>query len=79
MFDDYIVRDIHKVITADNEQVALHTSTRATPKVLLIATQRSEVSKEADELTIVCSEVVMGGADMNQVKHTFIDLITLPA
>ena len=37
------------------------------------------MSKEADELTIACSEVVMGGADMNQLKHNFIDLITLPA
>ena len=27
MFENQIVRDIHKVTTADNEQVALHTST----------------------------------------------------
>ena len=71
MFDDYIVRDIHKVITADNGPVALHT-----PKYLLIPTQRSEVCKEADELNIVCSEVVMCDTDMNQVRQDFSDLIS---
>ena len=35
--------------------MALHTTTRATPKYLLIATQRSEVGKEDDELNIVCT------------------------
>ena len=64
MFDKYIARDIHNVTTADNEPIALHTTTRAAPKYLLIATQ-----------TIVCNEVVMGEADMNQVKHNFSDLI----
>ena len=64
MFDDHILRDIHKVTTADNEPVALHTTSRATPKDLLIAVQLSEVCKEADELTIVCSEVVMRDADI---------------
>ena len=32
--------------------------------------------KEADELTIVCIEVIMGDADMNQVKQDFSDLIS---
>ena len=32
--------------------------------------------KDADELTIVCSEVVMGDADMALVKQDFSDLIT---
>ena len=31
--------------------------------------------KEDDELTIICNEVVMSDADMNQVKHDFSDLI----
>ena len=65
MFDDHILWDIHKVTTADNEPVALHTTYRATPKDLQIAVQWSEVCKEADELTIVCSEVLTGDADMN--------------
>ena len=62
MFDHHILRDIHKITTADNEPVALYTTSRATPKDLLIAVQWSEVCKEADELTIICSEVVMGDA-----------------
>ena len=37
MFDDKIVRDVHKVTTADNEPVALHTTCRVTPNYLLIA------------------------------------------
>ena len=32
MFDDQIVRDIHKVATAGNETVALHKASRATSK-----------------------------------------------
>ena len=32
--------------------------------------------KEADELTIVCIEVIMGDADKNQVKQDFSDLIS---
>ena len=76
MLDYHILRDFHKVITADNEPVALHTTSRATPKDLQIAVQWSEMCKEADELTIVCSEVVMGDADMTQVKQDFSDLIT---
>ena len=76
MFDDQIVRDMHKVTTADNELVALHTTSRATPKDLLIVVQWTEVCKEADELTIVCSEVVTGDGDMTQVKQDFSDLIT---
>ena len=76
MFDDHILRDIHKVTTADNEPVALHTTSRATPKDLQIAVQWSEVCKDADELTIVCSEVVMGDEEMTQVKRDFSDLIT---
>ena len=55
MFHDHILRDIHKVTAADNEPVALHTTSRATPKDLLITVQWREVCKEADELTIVCS------------------------
>ena len=43
MFDGHILRDIHKVTIADNEPVALHTTSRATPKDLLIAVQWSEV------------------------------------
>ena len=74
MFDEKIVRDIHKDTTADNESVALHTTSRATPTYLLIAIQRSEVCKEDDELTIVCIEVVMSDADMNQVKQYFSEL-----
>ena len=76
MSDDQIVQDIHKVTTADNEPVALHRASKATPKDLLIIVQWIELCKEADELTIVCSEVVMGNADMTQVKQDFIDLIT---
>ena len=76
MFDDYILRDIHKVTTEDNEPVDLHTTSRATPKDLLIAVQWTEVCKEADEITIVCREVVMGDVDMTQVKQDFSDLIT---
>ena len=76
MLGDQIVRDIHKVTTADNEPVALHTTSRATPKDLLISLQWSEVCKEADELTIVCSKVVMDDADITQVKQDFSDLIT---
>ena len=76
MFDDHILRDIHKVTTADSEPVALHTTSRATPKDLQIAVQWSEVCKDADELPIVCSEVVMGDADMTLVKQDFSDLIT---
>ena len=59
--------------------MALHTTSRATPKDLQIAVQQSEVckdSKAADKLTIVCSEVVMGDADMTQVKQDFSDPIT---
>ena len=56
--------------------MALHTTTRATPKDLLVATQRCEVCKEADELTIVCSEVVLGDANMTQVKQDFSDVVT---
>ena len=55
--------------------MALHTTTMATPNYLLIAIQKSEVCKEADELATVCSEVVMGDADMNQIKQDFSDLI----
>ena len=51
--------------------MALHT-----PKDLIIAIQRSEVCKEDDELNIVCSEVVMGDKDMNQVRQDFSDLIS---
>ena len=76
MFDDHILRHIHKVTTADNEPVALHATSRATPKDLLIAVQWSEVCKEADEFTIVCSEVVMGDADMTHVKHDISELLT---
>ena len=72
MFDDHILRHVHKVTTADNEPVALHATSRATPKDLLIA----EVCKEADEFTIVCSEVVMGDADMTHVKHDISELLT---
>ena len=56
--------------------MALHATSRATPNDLLIAVQWSEVCKEADELTIVCSEVAMSDADMTQVTHDFSDLIT---
>ena len=76
MFDDLILRDIHKITTEDNEPVDLYTTSRATPKDLLIAVQWSEVCKEADEITIVCREIVMGDADMTQVKQDFSDLIT---
>ena len=76
MFDDLILRDIHKITTEDNEPVDLHTTSRATPKDLLIAVQWTEVCKEADEITIVCREVVMGDVDMTQVKQDFSDLIT---
>ena len=56
--------------------MALHTTSRAAPKDLLIAVHWSEVCKEADEITIVCREVVMGDVDMTQVKQEFSDLIT---
>ena len=56
--------------------MVLHTTTRATPKDLLVVTQRSEVCKEADELTIVCTEVVLGAANMTQVKQDFSDVVT---
>ena len=70
MFDNQIVQDTHKVTTADNEPVALHKASKATLKNVLIAVQWRELCKEADELTIVCSEVVMGEVDMTQVNRT---------
>ena len=51
--------------------MASHTTTRATTKYLLIDIERSEVCKEADELNIVCIEIVMGDEDMNYVKQDF--------
>ena len=77
MFDDHILRDIHKVTIAVNEPVALHTTSSATPKDLLIAGKWNEACKEADEVTIVCSEVVVGDADMTQMKQDFSDLISV--
>ena len=77
MFDDHILRDIHKVTIAVNEPVALQTTSRATPKDLLIAGKWNEACKEADEVTIVCSEVVVVDADMTQMKQDFSDLTSV--
>ena len=76
MFDDKILRNMITVTTADNEEVELHKTSKATPKDLLVAVQWSDVCKNADELTIVFGDGITEDANMEEVKQDFGDLIT---
>ena len=76
MYDEQILRNMNTVTTADNEEVELHKASKATPKDLLVAVQWSDVCKNADELTIVCSDEIPEDANMEEVKQDFSDLIT---
>ena len=76
MFDDQILRNMNTVTTADNEEMELHKTPKATPKDFLLAVQWSDVCKNADELTIVCGNGITEDANMDEVKQVFSDLIT---
>ena len=76
MYDKQILRNMNTVTTADNEEVELHKASKATPKDLLVAVQWSDVCKNADELTIVCSDGITENANMEELKQDFSDLIT---
>ena len=76
MYDEQILRNMNTVTTADNEEVELHKASKATPKDLLVAVQWSDVCKNADEMTIVCSDGITENASMEEVKQDFCDLIT---
>ena len=76
MYDEQILRNMNTVTTADNEEVELHKASKATPKYLLVAVQWSDVCKNADELTIVCSDGITENANMEELKQDFSDLIT---
>ena len=75
MFDDQILRNRNTVTTAGNEKVELHKTSKATPKDLLVAVQWSDVSKNANELTIVCGNGITEDANMEEVKQDFSDVI----
>ena len=76
VYDEQILRNMNTVTTADNEEVELHKASKATPKDLLVAVQWSDVCKNADELTIVCSDGITENANMEELKQDFSDLIT---
>ena len=76
MFDDQILRNMNTVTTADNEEVELHKTSKATPKDLLVAVQWSDICTNANELTIMCGNGITEDANMEEVKQDFSDLAT---
>ena len=69
---------MNTVITADNEEMELHKTSKATPKDLLASSSRPVERRlqNADELTIVCGDGITEDASMEEVKQDFSDLIT---
>ena len=76
MYDEQILRNMNTVTTADNEEVKLHKAFKVTPKDVVVAVQWSDVCKNADELTIVCSDAFTENANLEEVMQDFSDLIT---
>ena len=75
MCDEQILRNMNTVTTADNEEVELHKTSKATPTDLLVAVQWSDVCMNADELTIVYGDGITEDANMEEVKQDFSDFI----
>ena len=73
--DEQLLRNMKTVTTADNEEVKLHKTSKATPKDLLVAVKWSDVCKNANELTIVCGDGITEDANMEEVKQDFSGLV----